>query len=121
MGDLSVLKLVESIDKFEGGNDYSDWKRQFLDVTTIACPPLAHIVRGVERPQSNTESPDESSVGPINAKEIEAWDSANSLLFSVLRLCTKGAARSVLMRHEPKHNELADGKKSVGCVGHQVP
>ena len=38
----------------------------------------------------------------INGDDIEAWDTASEHLFSVLRLTTTGAARSVLLKFEPK-------------------
>ena len=39
---------------------------------------------------------------PSNSDDIEAWDTANEHLFSVLRLTTTRAARSVLLKFEPK-------------------
>ncbi|CAM9100972.1 unnamed protein product [Ascophyllum nodosum] len=43
---------------------------------------------------------------------MNAWDSANEHLFSVLRLTTKGAARSVLLQFEPQHGRPGDGKQA---------
>ena len=39
---------------------------------------------------------------PQNSDDIKAWNSENEHLFSVLRLTTAGAARSVLLKFERK-------------------
>ena len=53
-----------------------------------------------------------------NSDDIKAWDSASYHLFSVLRLSTTGAARSVLLKFEQK---MAD-QVTVGmaCFEKQV-
>ena len=47
-----------------------------------------------------------------NVNDIKAWDSVNDHLFSVLRLTTTGAARSVLLQFEPKYGRPGDGKQA---------
>ena len=47
---------------------------------------------------------------PSNIDDIKAWNSANEHLFSVLRLTTTDAARSVLLQFEPKYGRPEDGK-----------
>ena len=46
---------------------------------------------------SNDETGYIDELEPSNVDDIKAWDSANEDLFSVLRLTTTGAARSVLV------------------------
>ena len=48
---------------------------------------------------------------PSNSDDIEAWDTANEHLFSVLRLTTTAAARSVLFRFEPKNGQPGNGRE----------
>ena len=49
---------------------------------------------------------------PSNVDDIKIWDSADEHLFSVLRLTTTGAARSVLLQFEPKCGRPGDGKQA---------
>ena len=49
---------------------------------------------------------------PSNVDDINAWDSATEHLFSVLRLTTTGAARSLLLQFEPKPGRPGDGKQA---------
>ena len=46
---------------------------------------------------------------PQNSDDIKAWDSTNGHLFSVLRLTTTDAARSVLLEVERKNSRSGDG------------
>ena len=48
---------------------------------------------------------------PQNSDDIKAWDLANEHLFSVLRLTTTGAARSVLLKFERKNGRLGDDRQ----------
>ena len=45
-------------------------------------------------------------------KRPKAWDSANEYVFSVLRLTTTGAARSVLLNFERKNGQPSDGRQA---------
>ena len=45
----------------------------------------------------SADGPRNSDKEPSNSDDIEAWDTANDHLFSVLRLTTTGAARGVLL------------------------
>ena len=86
---------------------------------------LSKIVYGLEKPEpipgsreeDTTEGSDDDT-GNIDEREhsdvddIKAWNSANEHLFSVLRLTTTGAARSVLLQFELKYNRPGDGKRA---------
>ena len=49
---------------------------------------------------------------PSNVDDINAWDSANEQLCSVMRLTTTDAARSLLLQFEPKPGRPGDGKQA---------
>ena len=83
------------------------------------------MVFGVEKSEPITRSREEDPIEgsdydtgniderePSNVDDIKAWDAANEHLFSVLRLTTTGAARSVLLQFEPKYGRLGDGKQA---------
>ena len=102
--------MINSIPKFDG-TDYVEWSRSFNDILQIFWPFLSKIVSGPENPEpilrrSREEDPIEGSdyeTGyiderePSNVDDFNAWDSANEHLFSVLRLTTTSAKRSVLL------------------------
>ena len=71
--------------------------------------------------RSRKEDPNEGSDGdtgyiderePSNVNDINAWDSANEHLFSILRLTTTSATRSVLLQFEPNCGRPGDGKQA---------
>ena len=49
---------------------------------------------------------------PRSIDDIKAWDTANEHLFSVLRLTTAGAARSVLLKFEPRNGQPGNGREA---------
>ena len=49
---------------------------------------------------------------PSNVDDIKAWSSENEHLFSVLRLTTTAAVRSVLLQFEPIYGRPGDGKQA---------
>ena len=49
---------------------------------------------------------------PRSIDDIKAWDTANEHLFSVLRLTTTGAARSVLLKFEPRNGQPGNGREA---------
>lgn len=73
--------------------NFSECKRHFDDVMTIAWTPSSKY------PRRTTGSLDDPNLpgNQINAKNTTEYDNATALVFYVLRLCTKGAARSVLL------------------------
>ena len=96
-----------------------EWSRLFNDILQISWPFLSEIVSGLEKHEptlrSREEDPIEGSdddTGYIDGRELsnvddtEAWNLANEHLFSVLRLTTTGAARSVLLQFESKYGGL---------------
>ena len=96
-----------------------EWSRLFNDILQISWPFLSEIVSGLEKHEptlrSREEDPIEGSdddTGYIDERELsnvddtEAWNLANEHLFSVLRLTTTGAARSVLLQFESKYGGL---------------
>ena len=103
-----------------------EWSRSFNDILQISCHFLSKIVSGLKKIEpilrrSREEDPIEGSdndTGNINEREpsniddIKAWGSTNEHLFSVLRLTTTGAARSVLLEVEPKYGRPGDGKQA---------
>ena len=118
--------MINSITKFDGA-DYVEWSRSFNDILQISWPLLRNIVSGLEKPEpilrSREEDPIEGGSNddtdyiekrePSNVDDIKAWGSANERLFSVLRLTTTGAARSVLLQQfEPKYGKPGDGKQA---------
>ena len=119
-----MIQMINSIPKFDG-TDYVEWSRSFNDVLQIFWPFLSEIVSGLEKPEPilrsregdpiegsdyDTSNIDERE--PSNFDDINAWDSANEHLFSVLRLTTLGAAQSVLLQFEPKFGRPGDGKQA---------
>ena len=111
--------------------------RSFNDILQITWPFLSKIVSGLKRPEpvprenrggeenssgvdDNDSNPSEvSAVGSRNSDEepsisndIEAWDTANEHLFSVLRLTTTGAAQSVLLKFEQKNSQPENGREA---------
>ena len=125
MAGTSTLQMINSIPKFDG-TDFVEWSRSFNDILKISWPFLGKIVSGLKKPEpilrrSREEDPIEGSNDetgyvderePSNIDDINAWDSANELLFSVLRLPTTGAARSVLLQFEPQPGRPGDGKQA---------
>ena len=104
----------------------------------IAWPPLSKIIYGLERPElilrgskkniknssdfdDINSNPSEVSAHvsrnsdgePCSSDDIKAWGTANKHLFSVLRLTTTGAARSVLLKFEPRNDQ--PGNNSQLC------
>ena len=86
---------------------------------------LIKIVSGREKPKLIPRRREEDAIDgsdydagyidkrePSNVDDIQAWDSANEHLFSVLRLTTTGAARSVQLQFEPKNGRPRDGKQA---------
>ena len=127
MAGMNTLRMIKMTPTFDGRN-YVIWTRSFKDILEITWPFLNKIVSGLEKPKpiprknrvgaenasdidDNDSNPGEvSAVGfrdsdekPSNNDDIEAWDTANEHLFSVLRLTTTGAAQSVLLKFEPKN------------------
>ena len=110
MAGTSTLQMINSIPKFDG-TDFVERFRSFNDILQISWPFLGKIVSGLKKTEpilrrSREEDPIEVSdyeTGyiderePSNVDDINAWDSTNEHLFSVLRLTTTGAARSVLL------------------------
>ena len=102
-----------------------EWSRSFNDILQISWFFLSKIVYGLEKPEpipgsreeDTTEGSDDDT-GNIDEREhsnvddIKAWNSANEHLFSVLRLTTTGAARSVLLQFELKYKRPGDGKRA---------
>ena len=125
MAGTSILQMIDSILKFDG-TDFGEWSRSFNDILQISSPFLGKIVSGLKKTEpalrrSREQDPIEGSdyeTGyiderePSNADDINTWDSANEHFFSVLRLTTTGAARSVLLQFEPKPGRPGDGKQA---------
>ena len=124
MAVTSTLQMINSIPKFDGTN-YVEWSRSFNDILQISWPFLSKTVSGLEKskpiPRSRGKDTVEGSDDetryiderePSNVDDINAWDSANEHLFSVLRLTPTGAARSVLLQFEPKYGRPEDGKQT---------
>ena len=125
MAGTSTLQMINSIPKFDG-TDFVEWSRSFNDILQISWPSLSKTVSGLKKLEpilrrSREEDPIEGSddeTGHIDEREpsiiddINAWDSANEHFFSVLRLTTKGAARSVLLQFEPQPGRPGDGKQA---------
>ena len=125
MAGTSTLQMINSIPKFDG-TDFVEWSRSFNDILQISWPFLSKIVSGLKKTEpilrrSREEDPMEGSDDetghiderePSNIDDMNAWDSANEHLFSVLRLTTKGAARSVLLQFEPQPGRPGDGKQA---------
>ena len=103
---------------------YVEWSRSFNDILQISWPFRSKIVSGQEKPEpilrrreedhiegcdDDTSNVDERE--PSNVDDVKAWNSANENLFSVLRLTTTGAARSVLLQFEPKYSIPGDKKQ----------
>ena len=124
MAGTSTLQMTNSVPKFDG-IDYVEWSRSFNDILQISWSFLSKIVSGLEKPKPISSSREENTIegsddetGCIdehetsNDDDINAWDSANEHLFSVLRLTITGAARSVLLQFEPKYGRPGDGKQA---------
>ena len=88
--------MINLIPKFDG-TDYVEWSRSFNDILQIFCPFLSKIVSGLEKPKPIPRSREEDTVEgsddetgyiderkPSNVDDINAWDSVNEHLFSVL-------------------------------------
>lgn len=50
MGDCTAPNLVKNVIKLNWSN-FIDWRRHFLDVTTIGWPYLVQIIQGYKRYQ----------------------------------------------------------------------
>ena len=124
MAGASTLQMTNSIPKFDG-IDYVEWSRSFNGILQIPWSFLSKIVSGLEKPKPISRSREENTIEgsddetgcidehePSNDDDINAWDSANEHLFSVLRLTTTGAARSLLLQFEPKYDRPGDGKQA---------
>ena len=108
MAGTSTLQMINSISKFDGF-DYVKWSRSFNGILQISWLFLSKIASGLEKLKPISRSREDTIEGsddetgyiderePSNDDNISAWDSANENLFSVLRLTTTGAARSVLL------------------------
>ena len=86
-----------------------EWSRSSNDILQIYWPFLSKIVSGLDKPEPIPRCREERE--PSNVDDIKAWDSANEHLFSVLRLTTTGAARSVLLQFEPNMEGLETENK----------
>ena len=124
MAGTSKLQMIHSIPNF-GGTDYVEKSRYFNDILQISWPFLSKIVSGLEKTKPISKSREEDIIKgsddetgyiderePSNVDDIKALDSANRHLFSVLRLTTAGAARSVLRQFKPKYGRPGDGKQA---------
>ena len=136
MAGMNTLPMIKMIPTFDGRN-YVEWTRSFNDILQIAWPFLSKIMSGLERPEpipredregeenasdfdiNGSNSSEVSADGsrnsdeePNNSDDIEAWGTANEHLFSVLRLTTTGATRSVLLKFEPRNGHAGDGKET---------
>ena len=54
MAVVSTLQMIRTIPKFDGQN-YAEWTRKFLDVTSLAWACIYSIATGLERPQPEYE------------------------------------------------------------------
>ena len=129
MAGMNTPKTIKMIPTF-GGRNYVEWTRSFNDILQITWPFLSKLVPECERPEpipsknirgeenasdinDNDSNPSEvnafgsrnSDEEPSNSDDIEAWDTANEHLFSILRLTTTGAARSVRLKFEPNNGQ----------------
>ena len=136
MARMNTLQMIKMIPTFDGSN-YVEWTRLFNDILQTTWPFLSKKVSGLEGPESiprdniggednasdidgNDSNPSEvSAVGsrnsdeePSNIDDIEAWNTANEHLFSVLRLITTGATQSVLLKFEPKNGQPGNGREA---------
>ena len=100
-----MMKMIPTFD----GRNYVEWTRLFNNILQITWPFVSKIVYGLERPEpipreniggeenasdidGNDSNPGEvSAVGsrnsneePSNSDDIDAWNTANEHLFSVL-------------------------------------
>ena len=78
----------------EGEENTSD----FDDNDSNPCEVSAHGSRNSDEELNNSD-------------DIEAWDSANENLFSVLWLTITGAAHNVLLKFEPSNGQSGKGKE----------
>ena len=115
MTEMNTLQMIKTIPTFDGGRNYVEWTRSLNDILQITWPFLSKIVSGLERPKpipreniggeenasdiedNDSNSSEVSAAGsrnsdgePSNRDDIEACDTANEHLFSVLRLTTAG-------------------------------
>ena len=125
MTGTNTLQMINSIPKFDG-TDYVEWSRWFHDILQkISWPFLSKIVSELKKTELILRSREENLIGgsddetgyiderePSNVDDINAWDSANEPLFSVLRLTPTDAGRSVLLQFEPKYSRPGDGKQA---------
>ena len=101
-----------------------EWSRSFNDTLQISWSFLSKIVSRLEKLEtilrSREEDPNEGSDNdtgniderePSNVDDITAWDSANEYMFSVLKLTTSVAARSVLLQFNQNMADLEMEKK----------
>ena len=117
MAGMNMLQMIKMIPTFDGRN-YVEWTKSFNGILQITWPFLSKNVS--ERPnliprenregeekasdiddkdsnpsEVSTDGSRSSDEGPSSSDDIEAWDTANGHLFSVLRLTTPG-------RYSPK-------------------
>ena len=136
MAGMNTLQIIKMIPTFDGRN-YVKWTRSFNDILQITWPFLGKIVSELGRLEpipsesregggnasnidDNDSNPSEvSAVGsrnsdeePSSSDDIEAWDTANEHFFNVLRLTTTGAARSVLLKFQPKNGQPGNGREA---------
>ena len=124
MAGTNTLQMISSIPTFDG-TSYVEWSRSFNDILQIFWPFLSKIVSGLKKPEPllrrRKEDPNEGSdddMGYIDEREspnvdgINAWDSADEHLLTVLRLTTTGAAQSVLLQFEPNFGRPSDGRQA---------
>ena len=137
MAGMNTLQMIKMIPTFDRRN-YVEWTRSFNDILQIPWPFLSKIVFGFERPEpvprenregednarnfdDNDSNPSEVSThesrssdeAPTNSDDIKACDdTANEHLFSVLRLTTSGAARSILLSFKSRNGQPGNGREA---------
>ena len=130
MNTLQMIKMIPTLD----GRNYGEWTRFFNDILQMTWSFLSKLVSRLERPEpiprensggeGNASDADDNDSNPseVNADgsrnsdeepssngDIEAWDTANEHLFSMLLLTTTGAARSELLKFEPRNGRPGNG------------
>eukprot|EP00903_Cladosiphon_okamuranus_P015299 g14134.t1 len=90
-------RLLDSIGQFSGSN-FRVWKESFEHVINIHTPELLTVLRGSAR------------ADPLAATQakVDAWDKANSRLYSLLFFATSSSARLTVQSHRTASTS-ADG------------
>ena len=124
---------------------FVEWAKLSNDILQITCLFLSKIISGLERPEpipsenregeentsdfnDNDSNPSGVSADrsrnlddePSNSDDIKAWYTGNEHLFSVLRLITTGAARSVLLNLNQEIMANQEMVERLTCVKKQV-